>query len=296
MKKVTSLILFSFLLIGCSNVSTNESIDSSSEQSSVEVQNTGFDFTTGVDGQNMSYADIDNYTNIEGISYSGTDVYVLYKGTVIDNITPDSTGTFNYRNKSSDEPSDLTFSDDDTLSLGNRNIEVSNLENKKVITVFPNEEYLAQLSEESNNSSELSLKLNEEAMIADSENNPLYSIKITSATNYTGSLDDDYSDIYTKGKPDNTVEITYEYKNYSYASPLEVKSQFLSVYDENGMAGEKVSMQDGQTEVPEGKSASATTWFVMADPITDLSSIEIVYGGDFSLGFEDYYTFEIPLE
>ncbi len=292
MKKIIGLVLFSSLLIGCSNVSSNESAGSASEETTSEVAKSGFDFTSGVDSQNLSYADKDNFINVEGISHKGNDIYLIYNGTVLENIEPNEDGVFAYYNTASEGSLTLIFSDDTNLTIGDTNIDTSDLNNSETITIYPNEEYLAQLSEETENVPANALGLNEAGVVLDGEGNPLYSVTITKATTTLSETDD----LYTQGKPENTIEVTYEYKNYSYGSLMEVSSQFISVYGADGMAAENVGMRDGQTEVPDGKSATSTTWYVMPEPVSDLSSIEVSYGGDFSLGFDGYIPFDIPLE
>ena len=142
-------------------------------------------------------------------------------------------------------------------------------------------------------STELEIKgLNDEQKFGD-DSEDKYSLKIIKATTNLSETNEPY----TNGKPENTVEITYEYKNYNMETPISVNVQFLSAYDENGTAGENMSMQSGQTEVPKGKSAKSTVWFVMDEPMTDQDEIEVVYGNDFALGFdEDSVTYKVPLE
>lgn len=142
-------------------------------------------------------------------------------------------------------------------------------------------------------SSDLDVKgLNDEQKIGDGSEDK-YGLKIIKATTNLSESDD----LYTNGKPENTVEVTYEYTNYNMETPINVNVQFLSAYDSNGSAGENMSMQDGQTEVPKGKSAKSTVWFVMDEPVTDQNEIEIVYGNDFVLGFDgDSVTYKVPLE
>lgn len=142
-------------------------------------------------------------------------------------------------------------------------------------------------------STELEIKgLNDEQKFGD-DSEDKYGLKIIKATTNLSESDEPY----TNGKPENTVEITYEYTNYNMETPISVNVQFLSAYDSNGSAGENMSMQDGQTEVPKGKSAKSTVWFVMDEPMADQDEIEIVYGNDFALGFdEDSVTYKVPLE
>lgn len=149
MKKIVGLVLFSSLLIGCSDTSSNEDNVSESEKSSAEVIKSDFEFTSGVNIQNLSYADVENFTNIEGISHGGKTIYVIYNGTVVDNIEPESDDMFIYYNKSENEQTRLVFSNDENLKLGDSGIKTSDLTNSKAVNVIPNEEYLAKIYEDS---------------------------------------------------------------------------------------------------------------------------------------------------
>lgn len=167
------------------------------------------------------------------------------------------------------------------------------------------QEQISQLLEEANESSEETKKynssedekynvygLNEEAVLTDDDGTDLYSLKIISATkNLTET-----SEFYTEGKPENTVEVTYEYKNYNMETPFLISSQFMEAIDSNGLAGKNMSMMRGQTEVSIGRSARTTIWFVMNAPVTDEEEIEIEYINDFTLGFEGVLRFKVPLE
>lgn len=135
--------------------------------------------------------------------------------------------------------------------------------------------------------------LNEEAFIKDSKGNTLYSLKLLKATTALTQT----NEIYTEGKPQNTVEVTYEYKNYSVDKPIIITSQFVHAFAKDGKAGKDVGMQSGQTEVNKGRSAQSTVWFVMPEEQTNENEIEIEYSDDFSLGFENKtIKFKVPLE
>lgn len=134
--------------------------------------------------------------------------------------------------------------------------------------------------------------LNEEAFVGTSATEPVYSLKIVKATTKLDNTDD----FYTNGKPENTVQVTYEYKNYNYDSPLIVRSQFINGYDSNGLAGETLSIMQGQNEVSKGKAAQSTIYIVMNEPMVDKSEIEIEYINDFSLNFDGSLIYKVPLE
>lgn len=135
-------------------------------------------------------------------------------------------------------------------------------------------------------------KENEEVYITDENKNNLYSLKIVNAT--TNLKDSD--DLYTDGKPENTVEVTYEYKNYNVDTPMKINSQFISAFDENGMAGKDQGLIDGQTNVTKNRTSQSTIWFVMKENMTNKEYIEIEYTNDFSLDFADAIRFKVPLK
>lgn len=152
---------------------------------------------------------------------------------------------------------------------------------------------LEEKKEDQNSSKEKNFGLNEEAFITNkSTGEKIYSIKIIKATTVIKTNDN----LYTDGKPENTVEITYEYKNYKNQNPMIISSQFLGAFDSNGSAGKASGLMDGQTQVTEGRSSQTTTWFTMNGKMTDKNEIEIEYSNDFSLGFEGTKKFIVPLE
>lgn len=132
----------------------------------------------------------------------------------------------------------------------------------------------------------------EEAIIKDSSGKEMYGLKILKATTNLSQADNAYTD----GKPDNTIEVTYEYRNINYETPLIISSQFLAAYDSKGKAGKNMNMMDGQTEVSPGRSSQSTVWFVMDSPMKNESETEIEYLNDFSLGFEGVAKFKVSLE
>ncbi|MDT2427682.1 hypothetical protein ABQD97_06105 [Enterococcus avium] len=134
----------------------------------------------------------------------------------------------------------------------------------------------------------------EEAIIKNSSGKEMYGLKILKAT--TNLSADSSSEAYTDGKPENTVEVTYEYRNINYDKPMLISSQFVEAFDEDGKAGKNMSMMDGQTEVSQGRSSQSTVWFVMDKPMGDAKEIDVEYLNDFSLGFEGVAKFKVPLE
>lgn len=133
---------------------------------------------------------------------------------------------------------------------------------------------------------------NEETIFNDASGKPYYSLKIVKATTNLSETDD----FYTNGLPENTVEVTYEYKNYSYPEPMIINSQFINGYDSNGLAGTTQSIMVGQNKVSEGKSAQSTIFIVFPDAVSGMNEIDIEYLDDFSLGFDGVAKFKAELE
>lgn len=135
--------------------------------------------------------------------------------------------------------------------------------------------------------------LGEEAKVYNMDTDEdIFGFKVSGVTKDL-SVDSEY---YTDGKPDNTIEITYEYTNYSLEEAYIVSSQFVNAYDSNGKAGKNMGFQDGQTEVTAGRTAESTVWIVMEEPVESGDTIEVEYGGDFVYGFNDYITFSVDIE
>ena len=140
-------------------------------------------------------------------------------------------------------------------------------------------------------SSNKAYSIGEEAIISNSDNKPMYSLKIVSV-NKDISETDSY---YTDGKPENTIEVVYEYKNYAMTDPMRINAQFISAFDNNGKTGKTMNMTDGQTEVADGKSSQSKIWIVMPENKETLTDIGIDYSNDFSNGFDGTITFNINL-
>lgn len=153
----------------------------------------------------------------------------------------------------------------------------------------------SETKESSSKNNKDSYGLNEEVFISKaSTGERVYSIKLIKATTALDS--NSSSDLYTDGKPENTVQLTYEYTNYKMSTPMMISAQFLNAYDSTGLAGKAKGLIDGQTNVSEGKTSTTITWFVMNEKMTDKDKVEIEYANDFSLGFEGSKKFAVPLE
>lgn len=244
MKKIVSIILFSSLLVGCSNVEPT-SDDEQQEIISSEVKDSGFEFTRGVDGSNISYADEKNHVNVEGISHTGNNIYVIYNLTVIDKIQPDEDGSFEYYSKSTNENTRYVFSDDKNLSLGDSNINVSDLQYSKTINVQPNKNYLAALEEEEDKAKaeSESIVAEEEAMAqaeAESESTSvesqpaIESKAAESSLNESGEVPEEDSKQDISREYENALNNAYDYLNYTSFSKQGLYDQLIfEGYPEN---------------------------------------------------------------
>lgn len=224
MKKVISLILFSSLLVGCSGASTADKEPNHSEALSnknSEVSEVGFEFTFGVDASNISYADEENYVNIEGISHDGKKIYVIYDGTVVDTIIIDNDGFFEYHSKANEEVTRLVFSDDSNLIIGDNNLKTSDLENSKAINVYPNENSLTTNFEESSKETESEIVEESESSTVEKEE---FKIESKSTEEYVEPTDvsiggkyqavlDDYTQKIKEAAPKLVQEYNSEYPN-----------------------------------------------------------------------------------
>ncbi|WP_242387287.1 hypothetical protein [Enterococcus gallinarum] len=143
----------------------------------------------------------------------------------------------------------------------------------------------------SNEEASKTLGMNEEAIVKDDQGKNIYSLKIIKATT---SITPD--SVATHDEHNNLIEIVYEYKNYNYPNAMSVSTQFLSAYDTNGLAGKDIGYMDGQTKVSSGgKASQSTMWFEMNSDPNNMNEIEIDYSNDFSLGFNDTFSFKVPV-
>lgn len=221
MKNIIRLILFSSLLVGCSDTTTTDAPADQSDQTSSEnvaiveskeFSKDSFEFTYGVDKSNFSQADEENYVNIEGVSHEDKKIYVIYDGTVVDVIEIEDNGFFKYHSKSNEEMTRLVFSDDSNLNMGDNNLKSSDLENLKVVNVLPNKEYLAKKNEETSSKKESESVKPKSTEIQSSE-----SVEVDESIE---SSEEDSTETELPREYENALNNAYSYLDYtSFSKP-----------------------------------------------------------------------------
>ncbi|MCY3036229.1 hypothetical protein QP173_02425 [Aerococcus urinae] len=132
-----------------------------------------------------------------------------------------------------------------------------------------------------NNSSQDSSQANkqiysagEEVMLTDGNNN--VSITINSA-----SADPNKLPSYMHGSDfvdsSRIVMIDLSYKNYDLPENFRVSTHELQVYDEDGHGLERISQQNGQDEVGQGRSADSQVYFYYDNPEEKPETIQVDY-------------------
>lgn len=235
MKKIIGLILFSSLLIGCSDASSTETESSQSEQAvnesieSNKVSKISFDFTDGVNNNNISHTDDENYVNIAGVSHENKKIYVIYDGTVVDVIDIGHDGSFTYHSKSNDEKTRLVFSDDSDLSIGDKNLETNDLESFKIVTVIPNENYLAQNAEESSSETEFESVKSEPAQSESSESvePSVEKVESSESSESTEPSEEEITDSEVPREHENALNNAYDYLDYTSFSKSGLYEQLI---------------------------------------------------------------------
>lgn len=183
----------------------------------------------------------------------------------------------------------------ETSSVSESVAEKSSIESKKdakdtIAEIMENYESVSESEPETQ--TQETFNIGEEVVFYDDNNQELYGLTIKKVTTDLQA----FSDFATIEHPDRTIEIVYEYTNYNYSEPLNVQSQFITAFNDDGKAGEDFGYRDGQTDVGPGRSAESKIWYIMPDSIAKGDPIEIDYGSDFSIGFDGFVTFKGTIE
>lgn len=122
--------------------------------------------------------------------------------------------------------------------------------------------------------------LNEKAEIIDSDNTPIVSLTLTSATKSFSDWgqtlrDEDMGSITISNE--KTVQFTVAYTNLNDSENYLPSIYDFAVYDSSGTAATIVDQQDGQTEVSKGHTASTTFWANFNNNTPKGSKIELEY-------------------
>lgn len=135
----------------------------------------------------------------------------------------------------------------------------------------------------SNDSESKSYGMNEEGTLADGNGNEVYGLSITSVTkNFDHSFQEmmQYSKDQFNISNDDSVQFTYKYRNIGDTSAWQASVYDFAVYDSEGTAGDRVDQQEGQTDVTQGHSASATTWVTFDHAIKKGDKLSIEFNPD----------------
>lgn len=172
----------------------------------------------------------------------------------------------------------------------------SRLETKETTETTTTETTSSSSSSKKTNKKHEALGLGEEYILAKNGTEKMYSITIDEVGqnwNQFATEQMDYEEGAFKGLDKNKIlQIKYTYKNYGLEEPFLANSQYLTVYDQNGKAGQLTNAQDGQNEVTEGKSSDSTVWAVMPENVSDITKVSVEFK-DTIVGGESF--FEIPM-
>lgn len=253
-----------------------------------------FRFTSGV-SKSTAKLDDENYMNIKGVAPSSAKyIEVVYDGDIVDTVTVKN-GRFSYHNNGSGGPYKLKFiTSKSKIEIGG---DPTDIHGKTIAVKVPKSS--SDTEDESVDSSDTSSSqaygLNEKAELADSENNPLVSLTVTSATktfNAHGQslVGDDIESIAISNE--KTVQFTISYTNEDDSENYLPSIFDFSVYDSNGTAATIVNQQDGQTEVSKGHTASTTFWANFTNDTPKGSKVELEYQPD---GMDSPVTFDLTV-
>lgn len=140
--KIALLSICSLLLIACSSEVTegekeNNSAEAESQEQEIEKEKENITFTSGeINGSVIG--DRENYIDVQGTANGFNSVFVLYEGTVIEELPVNSRGNWRYYSKGETNSAQLTFSTDNSLSVGDNNVRIKDLDNSASVTYLPN--------------------------------------------------------------------------------------------------------------------------------------------------------------
>lgn len=253
MKKTLFLLLLSGLLVGCGKEVNKDTVSQSNENSFIEQGNIqDLTFTSGVDESGFSQADIQNYLNIEGQSSNNKNVYVIYNGTIVDEIKPDSTGNFKYHSRTNKDITQLVFSNDENLKFGDLEVQTEDLSNYKKIIALPNDEFVSSQITTEDVPASNEFKVGESAQFTSDTGN---SIKVT-----INSLEKFSGDDRVQPKGIYFLKVTYTIENLS-SEEYPANALMFSAYDGNNEKAESISKDYFSEKIAAGKKASGTSYF-----------------------------------
>lgn len=137
--KIVLLSLCGLSLMGCSNdiSGIEKDEDNNDRVESQEQEKENITFTSGeISGSVIG--DRENNIDVQGTANGFDDVFVLYEGTVIDELPVNSNGNWRYYSNGGTSSVQLTFSTDNSLSVGDNNVRMNDLDYAVSITYLPN--------------------------------------------------------------------------------------------------------------------------------------------------------------
>lgn len=254
MKKLIALLsVSSLLLIACGD----QEVESESNPEINEIENE-IVFISGT-SENIIEPTEDNYVDITGEALGSDYVYVIYNNTVIDNIPVTLTGEWEYYNNGGNETIDLYFSTDDSLSFGDRDVDVSSLENGIMMTYIPNDNSDHYASDEETNDDDDIESTSDyiysdtfsvgETIIFESDLEiTINSVEITDEEPYSGPVENYF------------VRVDFTIDNLTDES-IDFNSHYIEVYDGDRNKGEINSKDFYSESIAVGMKSSGVAYY-----------------------------------
>lgn len=258
MKKFISIMLLSGLLVGCAD--KNDDVqDSQSEQEPFSEQQGSqeIEFTSGVDESGVSQADNQNYMDITGQSYDNKNIYVIYNGTVIDELETDNNGQFKYHSRANKDKTQITFSNDESLRSNSLGVHTNSLSNHEEVTVLPNKNFVenekkGKIQSEDSVTASNEFKVGSSAIFTSDTDNSI-EITVNSLERFSGDKLDQPEGVYF-------LKVNYTIENLSEID-YPAKAQIFSAYDGNNEKAKMISKDYFSENIAAGKKASGVSYF-----------------------------------
>lgn len=144
-KKLALLSLSGLLLVACGDDvdEAQDSSDTSIQEETTETEQENVTFTSGVSGTVIP-GDDQNYVDIAGTAEGFEYVYVIFDGAVIDELPVDSNGDWEYYSYGGERSAQLDFSTDESLTFGDTDVNIYDLDYTNTMTYMPNPEAVVE--------------------------------------------------------------------------------------------------------------------------------------------------------
>lgn len=175
----------------------------------------------------------------------------------------------------------LTYSNEnDSLNSKNSKLVKENKQYKQLFSTLSGDSSSSETSSKSEK--QPTYGLNEESVLAENGTDKMYGIKITQADQTfndhgQGLVGETEMGAGMNLSKDNGLQITAEYKNYGLSEPFLARTQYFTIYDDDGNTAEMLQQQDGQDEVTEGHTGSTHFWVNLKKPVSQTKYVEIEY-------------------